>query len=614
MMFRDAMRTLRLPEGLVPQGRTPQGGRTLSRSIECPQTEDRVRRQRTCSRQLSRVERGARRPSARRAGRRSARYTGVPAGPIRCTRDRLRVRRPSPRRARLRLRHQPPGPARRVPPTPRYGAEVVAVGADRAGIEGLDAGRARRRAHLRAPGRRLRRPATPGTGRWPSTSPRTSPIWWSPPGFMKLVGPRVPGRVRRPFRQHAPRRCCPAFPGMHGARDALAYGVKVTGCTVLFVDDGVDTGPIIAQVAVPVARRRRRGHAPRAHQGRRATPCSSSTSGRMARDGWTDRRNERSRSREPTEATNAAPIRRALISVYDKTGLEELARGLHAAGVELVSTGSTAATIAAAGVPGHPGRGADRLPRVPRRPGQDAAPEGARRASSPTCACDEHARAARRARHRAVRAGGLQPLPVHRDRRLRRDARRVRRADRHRRPVHGARRRQEPPVASRSSVDPARYADVLAAVGDGGFTLAERQRLAAEAFAHTADVRRRRRVLVRAGTLAPADDGWPEFAGRGAASAPRPALRREPAPARRALRRPGAPAGPRPGRAAARQGDVVQQLRRRRRRAGAPRTTSPSRASRSSSTPTRAASRSAPTSPRRTARRTPATRSPRSAA
>ena len=45
------------------------------------------------------------------------------------------------------------------------------------------------------------------------------------------------------------------------------------------------------------------------------------------------------------------PIRRALVSVYDKTGLDELAQALHAAGVEIVSTGSTAARIAAAGVP-----------------------------------------------------------------------------------------------------------------------------------------------------------------------------------------------------------------------------------------------------------------------
>ena len=48
---------------------------------------------------------------------------------------------------------------------------------------------------------------------------------------------------------------------------------------------------------------------------------------------------------------DVVPVRRALLSVYDKTGLEELARGLHAAGVALVSTGSTAARIAASGVP-----------------------------------------------------------------------------------------------------------------------------------------------------------------------------------------------------------------------------------------------------------------------
>jgi phosphoribosylglycinamide formyltransferase-1 len=44
----------------------------------------------------------------------------------------------------------------------------------------------------------------------------------------------------------------PSFPGAHGVRDALAYGVKATGCTVHFVDDGVDTGPIIAQGVVEV--------------------------------------------------------------------------------------------------------------------------------------------------------------------------------------------------------------------------------------------------------------------------------------------------------------------------------------------------------------------------
>ena len=44
----------------------------------------------------------------------------------------------------------------------------------------------------------------------------------------------------------------PAFPGLHAQKQALEYGVKVTGCTVHFVDEGLDSGPIIAQKAVPV--------------------------------------------------------------------------------------------------------------------------------------------------------------------------------------------------------------------------------------------------------------------------------------------------------------------------------------------------------------------------
>ena len=70
-------------------------------------------------------------------------------------------------------------------------------------------------------------------------------------GFMKILGPQFlsafPGRV---VNTHPA--LLPAFPGAHAVSDALAYGVKVTGCTVHLVDAGVDTGPIVAQQAVEV--------------------------------------------------------------------------------------------------------------------------------------------------------------------------------------------------------------------------------------------------------------------------------------------------------------------------------------------------------------------------
>lgn len=70
-------------------------------------------------------------------------------------------------------------------------------------------------------------------------------------GYMRLVTPVFlrcfPGRV---INVHPA--LLPSFPGMHGVRQALAAGVRVAGCTVHFVDEGTDTGPIIAQAAVPV--------------------------------------------------------------------------------------------------------------------------------------------------------------------------------------------------------------------------------------------------------------------------------------------------------------------------------------------------------------------------
>lgn len=77
------------------------------------------------------------------------------------------------------------------------------------------------------------------------------PDWVISLGFMRVLGPsflhRFGGRI---VNSHPA--LLPAFPGAHAVRDALAYGVKVTGCTVHLVDAGVDSGPIIAQVPVAV--------------------------------------------------------------------------------------------------------------------------------------------------------------------------------------------------------------------------------------------------------------------------------------------------------------------------------------------------------------------------
>jgi len=70
-------------------------------------------------------------------------------------------------------------------------------------------------------------------------------------GFMKLLGAPFLARFGGTTINTHPA-LLPSFPGAHGVRDALAHGVKVTGCTVMVVDEGVDTGPILAQKAVEV--------------------------------------------------------------------------------------------------------------------------------------------------------------------------------------------------------------------------------------------------------------------------------------------------------------------------------------------------------------------------
>ena len=133
---------------------------------------------------------------------------------------------------------------------PSYGAEVVAVGADRDRIEGLArAERAGVPTFVRKVGQFTSR------GHWDSTLTDTvaafDPDLVVLAGFMKLVGPEFLGKFAgRVVNTHPA--LCPSFPGTSGPADALAYGVKVTGATLFVVDEGVDTGPIIAQTVVPV--------------------------------------------------------------------------------------------------------------------------------------------------------------------------------------------------------------------------------------------------------------------------------------------------------------------------------------------------------------------------
>jgi phosphoribosylglycinamide formyltransferase-1 len=131
-----------------------------------------------------------------------------------------------------------------------YGAEIVAVGADRDGIEGL--ARAER-AGLPTFVVRVKDHAT--REQWDAALAEAvtahRPDLVVSAGFMKIVGKEFLARFGGRFVNTHPA-LLPSFPGAHGVRDALAYGAKVTGCTVHFVDDGVDTGPIIAQGVVEI--------------------------------------------------------------------------------------------------------------------------------------------------------------------------------------------------------------------------------------------------------------------------------------------------------------------------------------------------------------------------
>lgn len=133
---------------------------------------------------------------------------------------------------------------------PGYGAEVVAVGADRHEIEGL-----RRAVRRGVPTFVHRVKDHPTRADWDAALTASCaehrPDLVVLAGFMKLTGPTFLGRFGgRCVNTHPA--LSPSFPGMRAPADALAYGVKVTGATLFVVDEGVDTGPIVAQVPVPV--------------------------------------------------------------------------------------------------------------------------------------------------------------------------------------------------------------------------------------------------------------------------------------------------------------------------------------------------------------------------
>jgi phosphoribosylglycinamide formyltransferase-1 len=133
---------------------------------------------------------------------------------------------------------------------PTYGARVVAVGADRDDIEGLArADRVGIPTFVRKVGQFTSRE------HWDLAMADTvaafEPDLVVSAGFMKLAGKAFLERFHHRYLNTHPA-LLPSFPGMHGAADALAYGVKVTGATLFVVDEGVDTGPIVAQTVVPV--------------------------------------------------------------------------------------------------------------------------------------------------------------------------------------------------------------------------------------------------------------------------------------------------------------------------------------------------------------------------
>jgi phosphoribosylaminoimidazolecarboxamide formyltransferase/IMP cyclohydrolase len=221
---------------------------------------------------------------------------------------------------------------------PGYGARVVLVVSDRPEAHGLERARA---AGIPTEVVRLEdhpdRPSFDRAIRDVVAAARPDVVCLA--GFMRILGPAFvrafPDRI---VNTHPS--LLPAFPGAHAVRETLAYGVRVTGCTVHLVDEQVDHGPVLLQVAVPVADGddEQRLHERIKVQERRLLPAAVRMVAfrRVHLDG---------RRVRVDPDPDRQPIRRALVSVFDKQGLDRLATTLRDAGVLVVSTGATALAL-----------------------------------------------------------------------------------------------------------------------------------------------------------------------------------------------------------------------------------------------------------------------------
>ena len=265
-------------------------------------------------------------------------------------------------------------------------------------------------------------------------------------GYMRVVGPLVLAALSRAGSSTPIRRCCPRSPAPTRCATRSPTASRVTGVTVHLVDETLDGGPIVAQEAVPVAARRRRGDPARPDPGGRASPAAAGRRaaprgrGRGRADGrhveHRPRAGRTRRSRDRAAPSCRSPTRPGLVDLGPRSRRR---------------TGSSSSRPAArrgrCAMPACRSRTSRRSPGSPgdaRRPGQDAPSADPRRPARRPPARRPSPPAAGR-RHRPVRARRRQPLSVRGRARAARDhGRRADRGDRHRRPVDGPRGGQEP--------------------------------------------------------------------------------------------------------------------------------------------------------------------------